>query len=229
MNVRAIEEWFALRLPPDTRVWFSEAVAAARKEGTAGASFAAAWSAAGRRLGRTSAAASEAEATALRASGVPFVPSAVWAQDELGRALFLLAAAEVEGRAPAFAAAVGELFRKGEMREQQAVLRVLPHLPNPDQYTDIAADAVRSNVVSVIEAIACENPYPADHLNDLAFNQLVMKALFNQVSLGRVLGLERRNNAELRRMVEAYASERRAAGRPVPADVALISGGDVAP
>ncbi|HEY0708564.1 MAG TPA: EboA domain-containing protein, partial [Polyangia bacterium] len=146
-----------------------------------------------------------------------------------GRALLLLAAADVEGGGPAFAAAVGELFRMGEMREQQAVLRILPYLPKPVQYVDIAADAVRSNVVSVIEAIACENPYPADHLNDLAFNQLVMKALFNQIALGRVLGLGRRNNDELRRMVTDYASERRAAGRPVPADVSLITGGAVAP
>ena len=46
-----------------------------------------------------------------------------------------------------------------------------------------------------------------------------MKAIFNGLSLRRVLGLAERNNAELRRMVEAYASERRAAGRPVPEDV----------
>jgi hypothetical protein len=229
VNVRALEEWFALRLAPETRTWYVEAIARVRKEGTTGAGFEAAWSGAGRRLGRGSAVASEAEETALRASGAPFTPTAIWAHDELGRALLLLAVAELEGRAPAFVAAVGELFRKGEMREQHAVLRVLPYLPNPDQYADIAADAVRSNVVSVIEAIACENSYPAEHMSELAFNQLVMKALFNQISLARVMGLGRRNNDELRRMVAAYASERRAAGRPVPADVDLITGGVAAP
>ena len=134
----------------------------------------------------------------------------------------MLAAAETEGTTPRFAAALGELFRKGEMREQQALLRILAYLPNPRQYTDIAADAVRSNVVTVLESIASDNPFAADHLSDLAFNQLVMKALFNEVPLSRLTGLAERNNDELRRMVTAYASERRAAGRAVPEDVGLI-------
>jgi len=42
------------------------------------------------------------------------------------------------------------------------------------------------------------------------------------VPLARMIGLAERTTHELVRMVEAYASERRAAGRPVPGDVALI-------
>jgi hypothetical protein len=77
----------------------------------------------------------------------------------------------------------------------------------------------------VLEALVCENPFPARFMPDLAFNQLIMKAIFNGLSLRRVLGLAERNNAELRRMVEGYASERRAAGRPVPEDVDFSLGG----
>ena len=60
---------------------------------------------------------------------------------------------------------------------------------------------------------------------DLAFNQMIMKAIFNGLPLRRVLALPGRNQAELRRMVGAYASERRAAGRSIPADVDFILGG----
>ena len=52
---------------------------------------------------------------------------------------------------------------------------------------------------------------------------MVLKCLFCEVRLARVEGLARRVTPELCRMVEAYASERRAAGRPGPEDVALVS------
>jgi len=44
------------------------------------------------------------------------------------------------------------------------------------------------------------------------------------VPLARVADLARRVTPELRRMVSAYATERRAAGRAVTADVALVIG-----
>jgi hypothetical protein len=83
-------------------------------------------------------------------------------------------------------------------------------------------EAVRANVVPELEAIACENPFPARHFTELAFNQLVMKSLFNGISLRRIEGLAGRRSAELRRMVANYASERRAAGRAVPDDVSFV-------
>jgi hypothetical protein len=86
-------------------------------------------------------------------------------------------------------------------------------------YASLAADAVRSNVVTVLEALACDNPFPAAHMHGLAFNQLVMKAVFNGLPLARIVGLRERVDLELRRMARAFASERRAAGRPVPQDV----------
>jgi hypothetical protein len=58
----------------------------------------------------------------------------------------------------------------------------------------------------------------------VAFHHLVPKFLFCEVPISRVVDLSRRVTPELRRMVEAYAAERRAAGRPVPADAALVLG-----
>jgi L-ribulose-5-phosphate 3-epimerase len=51
---------------------------------------------------------------------------------------------------------------------------------------------------------------------------MIIKAWMNDVPLARVRGLPHRRTAELVRMVEAFASERRAAGRPVPTDAALV-------
>jgi hypothetical protein len=193
-------------LPEATRAWWKEALAEASR-GLGSAGFAPRWSAAGRRLGT---AVMETNAVAGR-----------WAADELGRAVLLLSGAQATS-AEELPRAVEELFRTGEMREQQAVLKVLGYLPGPERFVVLATEAVRSNVVPVLEALACDNPFPAAHMPEPAFNQLVMKSLFNGLALSRVLGLAARVTPELRRMVDSYASERRAAGRPVPPDVDLI-------
>ena len=63
------------------------------------------------------------------------------------------------------------------------------------------------------------------HFPDLGFNQMVMKAIFIEVPVARIEGLAGRRGPELVRMLEDYASERRAAGRPVPNDVSTLLGG----
>jgi len=77
-------------------------------------------------------------------------------------------------------------------------------------------------VQTVFEAIACDNAFPARQFADAALFQMVLKALFVGAPLARVDGLRERTTPELVRMVEAYASERRAAGRPVPEDAKLV-------
>ena len=55
-------------------------------------------------------------------------------------------------------------------------------------------------MLTVFEANACDTPYPATHLDDLAWRQLVIKALFVGAPLWRVYGLDKRLDAELARM-----------------------------
>ena len=97
-------------------------------------------------------------------------------------------------------------------------------MPGPERYLEVAIDACRSHVQSVFEDIACENAYPARHFPEHNFNQLVLKAFFTGVAVTRVQGLALRRSAELVRMAEAYASERRAAGRSVPPDLNVVTG-----
>jgi hypothetical protein len=213
----AIEDVLWKRLTPDAADWFQEALARASEAGTLGAR----WSGAGRRLGRAPLALTADELRRLAAA--PFVPQG-WGADECGRALMVLAATEAL-HPGAQLALVEELYRTGEMRERQAVLRVLAALPDPARFTPLAVEAVRANVLPEIEAIACENPFPARHFTEEAFNQMVLKCLFNAIPLGGIVGLAPRRTPELARMVAAFASERRAAGRPVPADAALVLDG----
>jgi len=196
----------------DARAWLVEQLAAAGEP----ARFAAAFAGAGRRLGR--AAIREAAAAAITASGLRWP---VTGADECGRAALVLAAiaAMPDDRHAGF---VRDLVRRGEVRERQAVLRVLAALPAPARFVEIAIDACRTNVETVFWAIACDNDFPARHFPAPAFHQMVLKALFIGAPLARVAGLAERTSAELIRMVDAYASERAAAGRAIPADVALI-------
>jgi hypothetical protein len=138
----------------------------------------------------------------------------------------VLLLAALEQRPPAeHPALVGALYRTGEIRERQAVLRALAALPEPGRFSALAIDAVRANVLSEIEAIACENPYPAGYFPEEGFNQMVLKCLFNGIGLRRIVGLEARRTPELARRVAALVDERRAAGGPVPEDAALLLAG----
>src|SRR5262249_46563610 len=141
------------------------------------------------------------------------------ALDEVARVALLLAADDALDPA-AMVELLDDCFRHGDTGERRAALRPLALFAEPSRYADLAAQACRSSVQPVFEALACENPFPAAHLPDLAFQQMVLKALFTETSLARVVGLAARVTPELRRMAADYAAERRAAGRTVPDDIA---------
>jgi hypothetical protein len=140
---------------------------------------------------------------------------------DLARLALVLAAFE---RTPPseHAATLDELYRTGEQREQQSILRTLIRYPEPARFTTLAVEACRTNSVLVFSAIANDNPFPAHHFPELSFNQLVLKAIFLGVPVARIQGLASRVNGELRRMLQDYASERRAAGRVLPEDVSAV-------
>jgi hypothetical protein len=184
--------------------------------------FATAFAAAARRLGRATLETSPEEDAELARLGVTW-PLRGWGLDELGRVTLLLAAAARLDDAR-LERLVEDCYSHGDVRERQATLRALPLLPARERFLAIAVDACRSHMQPVFEAIACENPYPSTCFPDLNFNQMVLKALFTGVALARIVGLSDRVTPELTRMADDYASERRAAGRTVPADIGLAAG-----
>ncbi len=156
----------------------------------------------------------------LRASGLS-PETAEWSLDECGRVV-LLAQAAAHLSEDKLADLVESCYFQGETRERQGIVRSLWYLPRTDRLLQIGLDAGRTHVQPLFDALACENAFPAEAFPDTSFNHLVLKALFTEVRLARLVGLPTRMTSELRRMVSDFVDERRAAGRPIPADVALI-------
>jgi len=182
--------------------------------------FAAAYAGAGRRLGDAPVTLQATEQAAVVRAGR--VAPEGWRLCDVGRSHLLLCVLDAvppEQHEPF----VARLFNQSDNREREALLKTLCMLPEPARFSATAIDACRSHVQSVFEAIACENSYPSQHFPDPAFNQLVLKAFFTGVSVNRIVDLARRVTPELRRMALDYASERTAAGRPVPKDLGLVT------
>ncbi|NJP65366.1 EboA domain-containing protein [Streptomyces spiramenti] len=141
-----------------------------------------------------------------------------WRVEDAVRTLLLLQAPPGEVTALA-----GLLYRQGDAAERRGVLRALPHLPVGDGALELVRDALRANDPRLVEAAV--GPYAARHLDQPAWRQAVLKCLFVEVPLRAVAGLAERRDAELVSLAEGLAAERLAAGRAVPADLALIAPG----
>jgi hypothetical protein len=201
-----LEALLSSRLEPEASAWTARALRDAGDPGSSPSAFLADLAGAGRRLGR---------------AAVTVETAGEWGLDEVGRGALLLRRFAAVGQAERVALA-SEVYYRGEVRERQALLRILAYVPEPAAFLEIAQEACRTSIETVFRAIACDNPYPAAHFADLAFNQMVLKAVFVGAPVARVVGLEHRATPELARMATDYAAERTAAHRVVPADVDLI-------
>ena len=109
------------------------------------------------------------------------------------------------------------LFETAENNEAVALISALPFFAYPAYWLLRATDAVRSNIGLVFDTIAFQNPYPMQNFSELAWNQLVLKCIFNDKPIHRIQGLNERANQELAISISYLAHERWAAGRTIPA------------
>ncbi|WP_433832537.1 EboA domain-containing protein [Actinoplanes sp. CA-015351] len=128
-----------------------------------------------------------------------------WTADEAARALMLVEA-PVEAET---------LYRYGDADEKRAVLRAMPLLAGHDDMVSVLNDALRTNDTRLVAAAL--GPC-ATVLDAAAWRQGVLKCVFMGIPLTAVHGLRERADAELADMLRAFAREREAAGREVPAD-----------
>lgn len=134
--------------------------------------------------------------------------------DQLVRVYFLLLLPSLHSGT--YQQTVEMLVTTAEMGELVAFCRALPLLPHPEQVlTPLVTHLLRHNIIDVFKAICCNNPFPAHWFNEHAFNQMVLKAAFNNIPFDLIYGLEQRQNEALSRMLADYVAERRAAGRSV--------------
>lgn len=157
-------------------------------------------------------------AQAIRAGWFP----GYWSVDQAARTLLVLALPH--DNAEKYQKTLEQVFTAADVGELIALYQSLPLLPHPERHRGRAAEGVRSNMTTVFNAVALRNPYPAEYLDNIAWNQMVMKAIFVGSPLHLILGLDDRANPELARMLVDYAHERWAASRPVTPELWRLVG-----
>lgn len=149
------------------------------------------------------------EAQELIAGWIPIE----WSCDDVGRTLLLLSFPHYNS--DYYIATLDKIVASADVGEAIAFYQSLPLLPYPEKFQLRAAEGIRTNMTAVFNAVALNNPYPAKYLDDLAWNQMVLKALFVDSSLNAIYGLNMRNNQQLSQMLIDYGRERLAANRTV--------------
>ena len=123
-----------------------------------------------------------------------------------------------------FADVLIKAFQFADEGEACAFYKAIPLLPAPDRFLWHMKEACRSNMRSILWAAGCDNPFPVTYFDDIAWRQLVMKALFIEIPLVHIYHLENRLSTTLAEMANDYIAERTSAGRSIPTDIKLLLG-----
>jgi hypothetical protein len=173
--------------------------------------FAAAFGPISRRLGKAELALDQADLAVARETCAGWQPVGLTVE-QAARILLLLDIAKTQGQ---IAGRLKDLAATADLGELIAIYKGLPLYPEPASLVSLAIEGLRTSVRAVFEAVAQNNPFPAEHFPQSSWNQMVLKALFIESALHPIAGLDKRWNIELARMLIDYANERRAADRPV--------------
>lgn len=193
---------------PEIRSWLAEKSVPA----DTGPSFSIAFVSLPRKTGKATVQLTAEQVNAIRNAGCGAAISN-WTIDRLCR-VWLLANSN-HPKEEKYVQQIENLFLTAEVNELVALYSALPVLSYPERWVKRCAEGVRSNIGAALEAIMCDNPYPAAYLDEPAWNQLILKAFFTEKPVERIIGIDERANADLANTLSDYAHERWAAGRPV--------------
>ena len=202
--------WLSRQIPTEAWTWLDKSVAQIRNSGK-DADLYLAVSLVTRKVGKADLKLTEADQRDAHSSRSGWDPRQ-WSVDQAARIMLIL---ELESDPLRLARALEQLCNTADVGEQAAFYRGLPLYPEQPRYVARATEGLRTNMKAVFEAIAHRNPYPSEQFPEPAWNQMVLKALFVGATLWPIIGLDRRANPELARMLCDYAHERWSAGRPV--------------
>ncbi len=159
---------------------------------------------------RAPAVATPEQAKSLAASAPGFTIEE-WDQFRLARVILMLSLVRLEK--PIFLETFAALLNTADFREQAAIFSAFPLFPHQEDLIEAAVDGLRSNIIDVFDSIALGNPFPASHFTDEAWNQMVLKAIFINRPLFKIIGIDTRRNEALAKRISDLAHERWAAGR----------------
>jgi len=209
-----LRAWLGTRLQPVALTWLNDRVAAVAT-GDKKALFLS-FGMVPRKVGKGDVALTDDEIVQAAAVRPGWNPRG-WSIDQLARTLLVMSFPSAD--TALYVATLDQLFQTGEVGELVALYQALPLLPNPASHAMRTAEGIRTNIKSVFCAIAHQNPYPAEQLNEEQWNQLVLKCLFIDVPLDQLIGVDLRANAKLMTTLIDFAHERRAAHRSIPLDL----------
>ncbi|MEL7074612.1 MAG: EboA domain-containing protein [Cyanobacteria bacterium J06648_1] len=208
-----LREWLEKKGTADSFLWLNNKIDEISESGKERVLFSA-YSAVSRHYDRQKIALSTAEINAVPVAG--WNPES-WTLVQLSRSLLLLSFPVQDS--DRYVATLDKIIGAADVEEAIAFYQTLPLLPHPEKFQLRAAEGIRTNMTSVFKAIAHHNSYPAQYLDDLAWNQMVLKALFVGIPLQPIYGLSERNNPQLAQMLVDYARERLAANRTVSSEL----------
>jgi hypothetical protein len=202
--------------------WWTEACARAEREGAT--ALPELYPALARRLGRALIGGGRVTEPSLAEGGRPAVVDLdAWRVCDAGGFRLIALCPEIT------AEQIVDLFLHGDFEERAIVMRAQALRPADTATTALFGEAQRTNTATHFEALCCESNLAARAcgadgfgLDDL--NRLVVKAAFLDVPLARLFEAEDHANGELSRMLQDFATEREAAGRPVWADTDRLLG-----
>ncbi|MDH5558524.1 MAG: EboA domain-containing protein [Alphaproteobacteria bacterium] len=200
--------WLARQLNATALAWLDEQLA---KAGESDKDLYLAIGLAPRKLGKDDLVLSAEDLAAAEAARPGWNPAG-WSVDQAARIALLLSAARDEA---GFPAKLEQLCNTADVRELIAFYQGLPLYPNQKAYVARAGEGARTNMKAVFEAVAHNNPYPAEQFDEHSWNQLVLKAVFVGASLNEIQNFDRRRNEDLARTLVDYAHERWAASRVI--------------
>jgi len=195
-------------ITPETQTWLEDAARAAAAHDMS--KFNIAFVAMPRRTGKKLIEISSAQQEDLRSRRKDFNISG-WTADRLARVWLLMQLNPADKSR--YHAAAENLFLNAEMGELVSLYSSLPVLAYPQSWAKRCAEGIRSNIGQVLEAVICNNPFPSEQLDEAAWNQLILKAIFTDKPLLDIVGLRERRNVNLAKSLSDYAHERWAAHR----------------
>ncbi len=152
----------------------------------------------------------DAELLAALTTINPAFDKSTWTLDEYCRLALLLSLPPEEN-----AQRIKTLLSTSDIREQVIIYKSIQYLTNPEAFLLTVIDGIRTNMVDVFDAITANNSYPLRFFEESSWNQMVLKSIFMERPIFKILGVDKRRNEKLALILHDFVHERWSAHRPV--------------
>jgi len=138
----------------------------------------------------------------------------LWTKQDLVRSVLMIVLDVASNKSR-----ITTLFEIAEMHELIGLYRGLFLLKNAKEFSICVEEGIRTNMVNVFDAIIAGNPFAKAYLEEWAWNQLILKALFLDRNLYTIQSIDQGKNENLAGMLQDYVKERWAAGRTISPEI----------